>query len=131
MTLSMQFVDERLLPSSACSSSELKGQVFIFYKSYQSRYYQSKRDNIMARPLRIEFEDAFYHIIQRGIERKNIFISETDKNRFLSYLDQAYRGYGAIIHTYTLMNNHYHLILQTPRANLSKIMHYLDASYAA
>ncbi len=85
----------------------------------------------MSRPLRIEYEDAFYHIIQRGIERKNIFISNTDRFKFLSYLDQAYNGYGAIFHTYALMDNHYHLILQTPRANLSKIMHFLNTSYAA
>ena len=40
----------------------------------------------MSRPLRIEYEDAFYHVIQRGIERRNIFISDTDKFKFLSYL---------------------------------------------
>ena len=85
----------------------------------------------MARPLRIEFKDAFYHIIQRGIERKNIFIFDADKNKFLSYLDSAYATYGAIIHTYVLMDNHYHIILQTPRANLSRVMHYLNTSYAA
>jgi REP element-mobilizing transposase RayT len=92
--------------------------------------HKGKEDNIMARPLRIEFKDAFYHIIQRGIERKNIFISNTDKNKFLSYIDFAHIGYGAIFHSYALMNNHYHLILQTPRANLSKVMHYLNTSYA-
>ena len=84
----------------------------------------------MARQLRIEFEDAFYHIIQRGIERKDIFVSSADKDRFLYYLDSAYVTYGAVIHAYVLMDNHYHLILQTPRANLSKIMHYLNTSYA-
>jgi len=85
----------------------------------------------MARPLRIEYEDAFYHIIQRGIERKRIFLEDTDKDKFLSYLSQAYLKYKIIIHTYALMDNHYHLILQTPGANLSKAMHYLNASYAA
>lgn len=84
----------------------------------------------MARPLRIEYEDAFYHVTQRGIERRNIFSEDTDKDKFLSYLDQAHTAYRAIIHTYVLMSNHYHLILQTPKANLSKIMHFLNASYA-
>ena len=85
----------------------------------------------MARPLRIEFENAFYHIIQRGIERKNIFVSDTDKNKFLSYLDFCCTAYGAVMHAYVLMNNHYHIILETPRANLTKVIHYLNASYAA
>jgi len=84
----------------------------------------------MARPLRIEYPHAFYHVIQRGTEQKNIFVSDKDKEKFLSYLGSAHRKYAAAIHTYVLMNNHYHLILETPRANLSKIMHYLDASYA-
>ncbi len=85
----------------------------------------------MARPLRIEYENAFYHIIQRGLERREIFSDDHDKKRFLSYIDQAHTAYEAVIHTYILMDNHYHLILETPRANLSKIMHYLNTSYAA
>ncbi|MBA2124595.1 hypothetical protein B9J78_06675 [bacterium Unc6] len=84
----------------------------------------------MARPLRIEYEGAFYHVIQRGIERRDIFIADSDKQRFLSYFDFAHTGYGAIIHTYILMNNHYHIILETPWGNLSKVMHYLNTSYA-
>ena len=84
----------------------------------------------MARPLRIEFPGAYYHIVQRGTERKNIFISDKDREKFLSYFNSAHLTYKAIFHTYTLMNNHYHLILETPQANLSKIMHYLNASYA-
>lgn len=85
----------------------------------------------MARPLRIEFENAFYHIIQRGIEKRNIFAQDSDKDKFLSYLSQSHIGYGAVIHAYMLLNNHYHLILQTPKANLSRIMHFLNTSYAA
>ncbi len=85
----------------------------------------------MARPLRIEYEGAFYHVIQRGIERKAIFASDKDKDRFLSYINASSLSHTAIIHAYVLMNNHYHLILETPRANLSRIMHYLNTSYAA
>ena len=63
----------------------------------------------MARPLRIEFQGAYYHIIQRGIERKPIFPTETDKNKFLYYVDLAFRKYGVLIHVFVLMDNHYHL----------------------
>ncbi|MBL7157227.1 MAG: transposase [Candidatus Omnitrophica bacterium] len=84
----------------------------------------------MARPLRIEYPHAFYHVIQRGIERKSIFVSDRDKEKFLSYIESANKSHAALVHTYVLMNNHYHLILETPRANLVKIMHYINASYA-
>jgi len=84
----------------------------------------------MARPLRIEYEKAFYHIVQRGTERKEIFKTEKDKERFLGYLDQAYDRYHSKCHAFSLMDNHYHLIIETPKANISKIMHYLNTSYA-
>ncbi|MCX5667176.1 MAG: transposase [Candidatus Omnitrophica bacterium] len=84
----------------------------------------------MARPLRIEYPNAFYHIIQRGIERRGIFISDKDRIRLLEYIDSCRKAYHAIIHTYCLMRNHYHLIIETPDANLSKVMHYLNTSYA-
>jgi putative transposase len=85
----------------------------------------------MARPLRIEYEGAFYHVIQRGIERKNIFISDQDKEKLLSYFNLSHTAYNAVFHSYILMNNHYHIILETPHGNLSKIMHYINTSYAA
>ena len=84
----------------------------------------------MARPLRIEYEKAFYHITQRGTEKKEIFKTDRDKERFLRYLGQAYDRYHSICHTYDLMDNHYHLIIETPKANISRIMHYLNTSYA-
>jgi len=84
----------------------------------------------MARPLRIEYPNAFYHVIQRGLEKRNIFLTDKDSKTFLSYINRAHHAYGIFIHTYTLMKNHYHLIIQTPRANLSKTMHYINASYA-
>jgi len=84
----------------------------------------------MARSLRIEYEGAFYHVIQRGLERKKIFSSDKDKDKLFSYLNLSYLSYKAIFHAYVLMDNHYHLIIETPKANLSKIMHYLNTSYA-
>jgi putative transposase len=83
----------------------------------------------MARPLRLEYEGAFYHVTSRGNERGKIFFSEADYGKFLSYLGKAKEKYGIILHAYVLMTNHYHLLLETPDANLSKVMHYLNGSY--
>jgi putative transposase len=83
----------------------------------------------MARPLRIEYEGAFYHIIQRGLERRSIFRGDRNKERFLQYLSESHFKYNLICHAYCLMDNHYHLIIQTPKANIAQIMHYINASY--
>lgn len=83
----------------------------------------------MARPLRIEYPGAYYHITSRGNERKAIFKNKTDRNSFLSYLKSAYLRYGATIHVYCLMNNHYHLLIETPKGNLSKIMQHINSAY--
>ena len=83
----------------------------------------------MARPLRIEYPGAFYHIIQRGNERKDIFISPQDRTKFYDYLSILHTRYKVSIHTYCLMDNHYHLILETKQPNLSNAIHYLNASY--
>ncbi len=72
----------------------------------------------MARPLRIEYPDAYYHITARGNEQKNIFKSDRDREKFLEYLESATERYSAVIHAYCLMSNHYHLLLQTPVGNL-------------
>jgi len=83
----------------------------------------------LARPLRIEFPNAFYHVTSRGNERKTVFRSTGDRERFLSYLESAYYRYGAIFHVYCLMGNHYHLLLETPRGNLSQILHHINGAY--
>jgi len=83
----------------------------------------------MARPLRIEFAGAVYHVTARGNERKNIFFSNTDYKKFLEYLKEAKKKFKVIVHSYVLMSNHYHLILETLDANLSKAMHYINGSY--
>jgi len=83
----------------------------------------------MARPLRIEFAGAFYHITARGNERKDIFKSNRDRSQFLSYLESATERYDAVIHTYCLMTNHYHLLLETPSGNLSQIMRHINGAY--
>jgi len=83
----------------------------------------------MARPLRIEYAGAFYHITARGNERKDIFKSARDREKFLCYLQSATERYGAVIHAYCLMNNHFHLLLETPSGNLSQIMRHVNGAY--
>ncbi|MGD0585624.1 MAG: transposase [Oryzomonas sp.] len=83
----------------------------------------------MGRPLRIEFFGAQYHVTSRGNERKDVFKSQNDREQFLSYLNSAVFRYGAVIHAYCLMNNHYHLLLETPSGNLSQIMKHINGAY--
>jgi REP element-mobilizing transposase RayT len=83
----------------------------------------------LARQLRIEFPGAFYHVTSRGNEKKAVFHSTRDREKYLSYLESAYDRYGAIIHVYCLMENHYHLLLETPRGNLSQVLHHINGAY--
>lgn len=83
----------------------------------------------MARPLRIEYPGAFYHVTSRGNERKDVFKSQRDREKFLSYLESAVVRYGAVVHTWCLMSNHYHLLLETPSGNLSQIMRHINGAY--
>jgi len=83
----------------------------------------------MARALRIERPGGRYHITARGNERKDIFRDDPDHFHFLELLSQLGERYGARVHAYVLMGNHYHLLLETPAANLSRAMHWLNAGY--
>ena len=83
----------------------------------------------MARPLRIEYEGAFYHVTSRGNERKKIFYANSDYEKFKTYLKDAQDKYGYLLHCYVLMSNHYHLLIETPKANMSKVMHFINGSY--
>ncbi len=83
----------------------------------------------MARPLRIEYPGAFYHVTSRGNERKDIFKTDSDREKFLSYLESATDRYKAAIHVYCLMSNHYHILLETPSGNLSQIMRHINGAY--
>lgn len=85
----------------------------------------------MARQLRIEFPGAFYHVTSRGNEKKPIFISDRDREKFLGYLELAHLRFKAIILVYCCMENHFHLFLQTPLGNLSRIMHFINTAYTA
>jgi putative transposase len=83
----------------------------------------------MARPLRIEYEGAVYHVTARGSERGKIFFSKKDYEKFKEYLGEAREKHGFILHCYVFMTNHYHLIIETPERNLSRIMHHINSSY--
>ena len=73
----------------------------------------------MARALRVGYTGAFYHVIYRGNAGDDIFKSLRDREKFLAYLQTAVKHYGLKIpHTYCLMTNHYHLLVETPEANL-------------
>ena len=85
----------------------------------------------MARPLRIEFPGALYHVTSRGNEKRPIFRSDVDRRAFLDFLAQAARRFGWSITAWVLMTNHFHLVIQTPGPNLSRGMHWLNGTYAA
>ena len=83
----------------------------------------------MARPLRINYPGAFYHITSRGNERKAVFKSKRDREKFLEYLESATLRYDAVIHAYCLLDNHYHILLETPSGNLPQIMRHINGAY--
>lgn len=83
----------------------------------------------MARPLRIQFPGAFYHVTSRGNERRDIFIDDTDRKKFLSYIQTSYERYNPVFHAYCLMDNHYHILLETPEGNLSRIIRHINGAY--
>lgn len=83
----------------------------------------------MARPLRIEFPGALYHITARGDRQEPVFYDDDDRVAFLETLREVVRRYQWLCHAYCLMGNHYHLIVETPEANLSKGMRQLNGVY--
>ena len=83
----------------------------------------------MARPLRIEYEGAFYHLMNRGLERREIFQEERDYEKFLELIEDTHRQYQFKVHSYCLMPNHYHLYLETPQGGLSQGMRHMDGVY--
>lgn len=83
----------------------------------------------MARPLRLEFAGALYHVTSRGDRREDIYENNHDRHMFLSVLDSVCANYNWVCHAYCLMGNHYHLLIETPEANLSKGMRQLNGVY--
>lgn len=83
----------------------------------------------MSRPVRIEFPDALYHVTARGDRREDIFEDDQDRQVFLLTLEQVVNQFNWICHAWCLMDNHYHLLIQTPDGNLSKGMRQLNGVY--
>ena len=83
----------------------------------------------MARPWRIEFEGALYHVFSRGNEQRDIYRDSEDRLSFMDSLGEMSERFEIDIFAYVLMNNHYHILLRTNRANLSKSMQWLGATY--
>ena len=83
----------------------------------------------MSRPLRLEFPGALYHVTSRGNGRKNIYLEESDFELFLDVLNSVCTQFNWVIHAYCLMNNHYHLLIETSDANLSKGMRQLNGVF--
>lgn len=80
----------------------------------------------MARLLRLEFPGAIYHLTSRGNARQKVFFADVDHELFLSTLAAVVRRYNWICHAYCLMANHYHLLIKTPKPNLSIGMRQLN-----
>jgi REP element-mobilizing transposase RayT len=84
----------------------------------------------MARPLRLEYENAIWHVTARGNEQRAIFRDDIDRERFLVMLGETVIRFGWKVLAWVLMSNHYHLLVQTPQPNVSRGMHWLNGRYA-
>ncbi len=85
----------------------------------------------MARPLRIEYPHAHYHVTCRGNDRRSIFRDDGDREAFLERLRRSLEIYEVKLHCYVLMNNHFHLVAETPKANLSEFMRHFNVAYTS
>lgn len=83
----------------------------------------------MARPLRVEYPGALYHVMSRGNARQNIYSNDNDRKEFLKNLEHCIKMHNLICHAYCLMSNHYHLLLETPDGNLSQAMRDVNGNY--
>jgi REP element-mobilizing transposase RayT len=83
----------------------------------------------MARPLRIQYPGAWYHVTCRGNERRDIFADDSDRCQFLDILTESIAIYGVEIHGYVLMTNHFHFVVHTPQANLNRFMQRFNTTY--
>lgn len=83
----------------------------------------------MARPPRIEFDGAWYHVMNRGAGKRDVFLDNADRRKFLSILGEVRDIWNVEIHAYSLMDNHYHLLVHTPNGNLSASLRHIGAEY--
>ncbi len=78
----------------------------------------------------MDIADGWYHITARGTDRRIIFTEDRERRHFLELLERMVERYGILVHGYVLMDNHYHLLIQTPKANASSAMQWLQVSYS-
>ena len=83
----------------------------------------------MARPLRIELSGGIYHVTSRGDGREDIYLSETDRESWLEVFGQVCQRFNWVCHAWCQMTNHYHLLIETPEANLAQGMRQLNGVY--
>jgi putative transposase len=102
------------------------GQIFILDTSLLLPYHSP-----MARPLRIQYPGALYHVTNRGNERKALFKDDVDREAFLKILSQSIATYSVALHSYVLMANHWHMLAQTSLGNLSEFMRHFNISYTS
>jgi hypothetical protein len=76
-------------------------------------------------PWRIQYENAFYHVFSRGNNQQDIFVTDDDRYLFLDTIGEMAKRFDCDIFAYVLMDNHYHLLLRTPKANLSRSMQWI------
>src|SRR5207247_381934 len=84
---------------------------------------------VMARPLRLSYPGALYHVTARGNARQAIYTDDADRQMFLLVLEDVETRYHWLCHAYCLMDNHYHLLLETPQGNLSAGMRQVNGVY--
>ena len=84
----------------------------------------------MARSLRLEHPGAVWHVTSRGNNRGDIYLGDEDHLMFLDIFAEAVRRFRWIIHAYTLMTNHFHLVIETPEPTLSRGMKWMNGKYA-
>ena len=84
----------------------------------------------MSRPVRIDIRGGWYHVTARGFERGVVFGDDRERAHFLELLEGMVARYRVKVHAYVLMGNHYHLLIQTPEANASRALQWLNVSYS-
>ncbi|MFW2440137.1 MAG: REP-associated tyrosine transposase [Arenicellales bacterium] len=83
----------------------------------------------MARPLRIEFAGALYHVTSRGDGQEDIYLDDSDRRIYIEVLKEVCTRFNWVVHAYCLMTNHYHILIETPESNLAKGMRHLNGVY--
>ena len=91
--------------------------------------FKQKKESIIPRKQRITHQ-GIYHIINRGVEKRNIFVEDTDYQKFMELIKKMLEDFNITLHAYCLMTNHYHLLLETKEENISEAIQYLNGTYS-